>query len=97
MRLTLAAALADLHAIARRCRGPLPPEDRAAVTALLHEGRVAEARARDAQHRAPCGYDVNALVAAFPFDGQSREVRCPACGTAISFQSPLYEIEEWSA
>lgn len=38
-----------------------------------------------------CGYDVNDLICAHPFDGQAREVTCPRCGTVISYRAPRFD------
>lgn len=62
------------------CRGALPADARAEVTALLAAGQEAEARARDAAARRPCGASLDAVCAAIPEDGAEHEGTCPACG-----------------
>jgi hypothetical protein len=39
-----------------------------------------------------CGFDVNDLICAHPFDGVEREVPCPKCGQIALF-STFYELE----
>lgn len=91
--MTRAEAEAEVRSIERRCRGPLDPKAAAAKNALLAEGRLEEATEMDASGRPGCGYDVNDIVCAQPFDGVPRQVTCPGCGQVINFTPPLYDLE----
>lgn len=37
-----------------------------------------------------CGWDVNEEITAQPYDGESRSVECPKCGSLIEYTSPVF-------
>ncbi len=37
-----------------------------------------------------CGWDVNKAITAQPYDGESRSVECPECGSVLEFTSPVF-------
>jgi hypothetical protein len=88
-----AQAELEVRSITRTCRGPLDPERSKVKNALLADGRLEEAAAEDAAGRPGCGYAVNDMICAAPFDGNARQATCPRCGQTINFTAPLYDVE----
>lgn len=66
------------------CRGALPPEARAAVTAALAEGEEQRARFLDENFRSICGASLDEVIAEIPEDGEEHAVACPKCGLSIT-------------
>lgn len=64
------------------------------ATALLEIGQNPAAAFVDTVARGKgCGFDVNALIAAGPFNGEPANVACPKCKTVIRFTPAIYEID----
>lgn len=84
-------AVEMIRAVERRCRGCLPAEAREAVVRMMADGRVAEARALDANLRSGCGYDFNEIVITGPWDGQEHAYVCPQCGVEGTYLTPRFE------
>jgi len=98
---TRAEAEAVVRSTGRTCKGVPRDAERTAARALLAEGRHEEASAMDdASYRHPaghpnagqyaCGHNINDLIVAGPFDGQSHEVTCPTCGRTMRYTAPYF-------
>lgn len=37
-----------------------------------------------------CGWDVNEAITTEPYDGESRSVECPECGSLLEYTSPVF-------
>ncbi len=80
-----------IRAVGRTCRGPYTDESaREAVTDLMRRGEMEQARQLEDGSRNPCGYDVNEIVVAGPWDGEDYEVACPGCGQKITYRAPSF-------
>lgn len=44
----------------------------------------------DTVNRGICGYDVNDIICANPFDAQKHEAKCPKCGAVQDYIAPWY-------
>lgn len=84
---------AHVRAIARTCRGGLPPKIREKVNSLLDEGKDVAARTLDRASRPNCGYDFNETILAGDLDGEVHEYECPDCGVKGIYRAPLFDEE----
>lgn len=97
---TLDEAMALVCSVARTCKGAIKPgkeaeyaEMRDAVGYTGGQAQGYDLGAMDAVLRNQCGYNINDVITAYPFDGQEHFVKCPKCHNQFSFRSPIFVIE----
>jgi len=91
-----------IRAIERKCRGPLT-EDALQMAAELQQ-QIATASDQEAEplkrkllrlraesrYRRGCGYDFNKTIVENPWDGKTRQVKCPQCGVVTTYTAPVF-------
>jgi hypothetical protein len=60
------------------------------ISTLLAEGMYDQANQLDTVIRAPCGYDINALIVDGGLDGEEHEELCPQCGIILRWRAPWF-------
>lgn len=83
-------AAEHISAIKRTCRGPLSAAAREEISAALAEGDAEKAKQLDAANREHCGEDLNAVILAGDWDGQSHEAACPKCKNDFTYTAPMF-------
>jgi len=77
-----------------KMRAPTLPENIDEITPALWETLRRRAfpliRLYGDQVGRGCGWDVNEEITAQPYDGESRSVECPKCGSVLEYTSPVF-------